>query len=139
MFIDLDNFKIYNDTLGHQAGDWLLKRFADLLRSQLRDVDVIGRYGGDEFLVLLPETRQPGARLLAERILNCVQESKGFLQELADYLQQPVAIPVGKLLSCSIRLKVFEADTPEEMDQLIRLADEKLYEAKNSGKSVVQF
>jgi diguanylate cyclase (GGDEF)-like protein len=70
MMIDLDDFKKINDTHGHQKGDGVLKKTANLIQEHLREVDVVGRYGGDEFLVLLPETSPQNAQIAAQRLKN---------------------------------------------------------------------
>lgn len=74
LFIDIDNFKNVNDTLGHQAGDTVLRGTADLLKALLRAGDVLGRYGGEEFVVLLPGASRSDARALAERLLATVRQ-----------------------------------------------------------------
>ncbi len=68
LYLDLDNFKNINDIYGHLVGDAILKEFAELLRSLLRQPDTVGRWGGDEFLIILPETGEEEARVVAERI-----------------------------------------------------------------------
>lgn len=68
ILFDIDHFKQINDTHGHEAGDQLLRTFAELLRNSIREADIAARYGGDEFVVLLPETDLTNARILAERI-----------------------------------------------------------------------
>ncbi len=75
LFIDIDNFKQINDTYGHQKGDKVLRMVANLIRRELRSTDCIGRFGGEEFLVVLPETRPVEAARVAERIRGKVEES----------------------------------------------------------------
>ncbi|MBM4055271.1 MAG: EAL domain-containing protein [Planctomycetes bacterium] len=74
LFLDLDNFKYVNDTLGHQAGDELLIRLAEMLRSRLRDTDIFARFGGDEFAIILPYTDIDKARFIAKEILELTRE-----------------------------------------------------------------
>jgi diguanylate cyclase (GGDEF)-like protein len=121
---DLDNFKQVNDRFGHQAGDDVLKAFADILRETVRDIDVAARYGGEEFAVLLPQTDIAGAEKLAERLREAVE-----LRPLAEAQDRPVVV------TSSFGVAAFpDADSPAA---LFGAADEALYRAKRAGKNCV--
>jgi diguanylate cyclase (GGDEF)-like protein len=120
LLLDIDHFKSVNDTYGHLAGDEVLKVFSDLLRKQIRQSDVVARWGGEEFIILLPDTPLPSAIKMAEA------------------LRQRIEInpfdTVGNL-TCSIGVAEFSGI--EEADDLLHRADEKLYRAKHSGRNRV--
>jgi two-component system cell cycle response regulator len=121
---DLDNFKQVNDRFGHQAGDEVLKAFADILRDTVRDIDVAARYGGEEFAILLPQTDIAGAEKLAERLREAVET-----HPLAEAQNRPVVV------TASFGVAAFpEAGTPAS---LFGAADEALYRAKRAGKNCV--
>jgi diguanylate cyclase (GGDEF)-like protein/PAS domain S-box-containing protein len=126
LFIDLDRFKTINDSLGHQTGDALLKLVAERLRTPIREVDAVSRFGGDEFVVLL----------------NGVADSAEALQ-IAQRLRASLRAPylVDKLelnVSCSIGIAMFPEDAAD-MDELMRHADTAMYQAKASGRDKVYF
>ena len=118
---DLDGFKLVNDTYGHAAGDEVLKRIAAVMRRACRDADVIARYGGDEFLMILPETGLKQAVRCAERIQSAIEREE-FRYGDSD------CIPIG----CSYGIAVYPDDTKEAHD-LISIADRNLYQAKAEG------
>jgi diguanylate cyclase (GGDEF)-like protein len=121
---DLDHFKRVNDTLGHPAGDEVLRRFADGLRSEVREWDVVCRMGGEEFLVVCASTDALGAEALANRV------------RAATPVWCAPALPDGWRQTTSVGVAVFPvpADT---VDRLLRGADEALYEAKRAGRDRV--
>jgi len=121
---DLDNFKQVNDRFGHQAGDEVLRSFADILRETVRDIDVAARYGGEEFAILLPQTDIVGAEALAERLREAVES-----RPMADGTDGPVTV------TSSFGVASFpEASTGPG---LFAAADEALYRAKRAGKNCV--
>lgn len=122
MMIDLDNFKRVNDTLGHQVGDRLLQLTARAIQESIRESDVAVRYGGDEFLVMLPRTTPADAQMSAKRILS------RFHKDVS------ARIPDASVASISIGLASREQDQPPSGEALVRLADEALYLAKAGGK-----
>ncbi|MBV8679574.1 MAG: GGDEF domain-containing protein [Aquitalea sp.] len=123
LLIDLDHFKAINDTYGHAAGDEVLRAFADMVREQLRGRDALGRLGGEEFAVLLPEANLPAAQLVAERLRLRAQ-------------QQVVSCTTGEChYSISIGVACWQGG--ESFDQLCQRADLALYEAKHSGRNRV--
>ncbi len=122
--LDIDNFKVYNDTLGHQSGDKILKSLAALIKNQSRKMDYVCRYGGEEFTIILPQTEQKEAFLIAERIRNDIEKYPFINEE---------TLPNQKL-TASIGLSSFPEDglSPSE---LIYHSDKALYEAKQKGKN----
>jgi two-component system cell cycle response regulator len=123
---DIDSFKQYNDRFGHVAGDAVLRRIADALRHNLRDADTIYRYGGDEFLVLLPEQLLPSAAIAMDRMRQAV-DALGILVD--------PELP-GAVLTISVGIAQLVA-TDEADDDWIRRADVALYEAKLGGRNRV--
>ena len=123
IYADLDDFKVINDRHGHQAGDDVLRAFAEVLRRMVREIDVAARHGGEEFAVLLPETDMDGARRVAERIR----------QELASTQVETAAGPL--LVTASFGVASFPAEPTQ--DELFAAADRALYRAKRSGKNCV--
>jgi len=124
IMIDIDDFKIYNDTLGHQAGDKILKDLAMLLRNQSRKIDLVCRYGGEEFTIILPSTDKKEAFLIAERIRMEIQKHP-FLNE---------NIFPNKMLTVSLGISTFPEDGKFPAE-LITASDKSLYQAKNKGKN----
>ncbi len=125
MMIDVDNFKQFNDMFGHIAGDRALSAVSRILRSQFRPRDLVVRYGGDEFAVLLPGANKEQALEIGERVREAVS---GNTHDGSDSLIQiPVRISMG----------VAELDPKSDLDTLIRAADAALYRAKNAGRNVV--
>jgi len=121
LMMDIDRFKNINDTLGHSVGDIVIKRVAELSMGIVRTADTFGRYGGEEFCVLLPETGLESAMMLADRIrIACFQEQ---IEELK-----------GLYVSMSIGVTDREAMS-DDIASLIERADKALYEAKNSGRN----
>lgn len=118
-YLDLDNFKEINDTLGHSAGDELLVKVAKVLKLNARNTDVVARLGGDEFAILLPETRPKLARRVIAR----------FQIALARELKQTDGI-----VTASIGIVTF-VSVPRTVDEMIRKADRLMYRAKRSGKN----
>jgi diguanylate cyclase (GGDEF)-like protein len=127
IFMDVDNFKVYNDTHGHPEGDSLLKVLARMMMSNLRGSDLAARYGGEEFVLLLPETPKEAALMIAEGV-RCVVESYDFPGGEKQ--------PLGRV-SISIGVGCFPDDAGDPA-ALMAYADAKLYEAKHSGKNVVR-
>lgn len=123
MFIDLDDFKAFNDTNGHLLGDKLLHDFTRILGNQCRKMDVIGRFGGDEFIVLAPQTQLDGAVALAEKI---IEELKGhrFLTSRENHTAN---------VTCSIGIAI-TPDHGTSTDEVLVNADRALYASKRSGK-----
>jgi diguanylate cyclase (GGDEF)-like protein len=122
VIFDIDNFKSINDTWGHKAGDQVLTGVANLVNARLRSTDALGRFGGEEFLLVAPETEAPQAQILAERIRAGLES------------QSHGATP-GRTVTVSIGIaQVGEEST---LDELIAHADEALYQAKESGKNRV--
>lgn len=123
MIIDIDHFKSVNDTLGHLAGDELIRCLALILRNSVRDSDLVARYGGDEFIVALPKTSAEELPVLAERILAELRQVK-----------MPGSGERRKL-SCSMGSATFPGDEPvSTYRDLVMLADQALYGAKRNGR-----
>ncbi len=122
--IDIDNFKVYNDTMGHQEGDKILKDLARLLRNQSRKMDHVCRYGGEEFTIILPQTDQKEAYLIAERLRMDIQKYP-FLNE---------KIFPNNQLTVSLGIATFP-DNGLTSDELVTSSDKSLYRAKNQGKN----
>jgi diguanylate cyclase (GGDEF)-like protein/PAS domain S-box-containing protein len=125
MMIDVDHFKQINDQYGHLAGDLVLQKVAGECQRHLRRTDVFARYGGEEFICLLPEQNQAGARKLAERIRQMVEQTQ------ADFDGNPISI------TASIGLAVFQNKTDLTLERLIDRADQALYQSKSGGRNKV--
>ena len=126
ILIDIDYFKKYNDTLGHQAGDRCIKIVADCIaQSAVRSSDLAARYGGEEFLLLLAAINHEDALKQAERLIQLVRELK--IPHPASLVAQHITISMGV---ASTTPKIHE-----QYDDFIKKADEALYEAKNSGRN----
>lgn len=138
LFIDLDNFKYYNDTYGHAAGDLVLAGFSALLKGMLRTPDTAARYGGDEFVALLPSTGEGGAVALAQRILAELKTLSGFQKEIERLTGQHCVIPVEKQIGCSIGIATYNAEHLPESEAILVAADRALYAAKAAGKHCVK-
>ncbi len=130
MFLDIDKFKRVNDSFGHHAGDEVLRIVASQIKSQLRSNDVLARFGGEEFVVLLPQTGLQAASEIAERIRSTIAA-------------QPVQVTAKDNLTVTISIGVSQA--PDELDvddttvanKLLSTADEALYIAKKNGRNQV--
>jgi len=122
MMIDLDRFKPINDTLGHQTGDKLLRTAGRVLEANCRRSDVAGRYGGDEFVLLLPETDPETAEQVARRIQEQFRQATGAM------------LPAGSPTDMSLGIACVSLHRPTNADQLVALADAALYRAKSDGK-----
>jgi len=125
LFIDIDHFKKVNDEFGHQLGDQVLTELSQILERSLRSVDVVARYGGDEFVILLPETKKPFATKTAQRILNTIRHF--------DFFKADLKI---KELCVSMGVASFPDDAGGTYE-LIKKADKSLYEAKAKGGNQV--
>jgi two-component system, cell cycle response regulator len=123
LMFDIDHFKSINDTYGHLTGDSVLRGMASILQKRLRPNDKLGRYGGEEFCAILPETDLPNATLIAEELRATVQ-AHSFSAE-----GKEVRITVSIGASCLVSGMTIE--------QLYKRADDKLYEAKRSGRNKV--
>jgi len=126
MMIDLDNFKIYNDKNGHVAGDKALQKAARIVQSSVRDIDVVTRYGGEEFCILLPNTTKKESLFVADRIRRGIEKESFAGEE---------SLPLGRL-TASIGIGSFPEDG-DIADELIKSADKALYQAKDSGRNRV--
>ena len=119
LFMDLDKFKHVNDTYGHEKGDFVLKEFSKIVRNKIRSTDIFGRWGGEEFVLVLPETNFENAIKKAEKIRKNIQNYDfGF----------PVTVSIG----------VSDFKKGENIDDVIKKADECVYKAKNGGRNRVE-
>lgn len=126
MFLDLDQFKVVNDTLGHEAGDRILQDVARRLRNCVREGDTVSRFGGDEFLILLPKIGSAeNAAMIAKKII--------------EILKQPLTICGCELsVTTSIGIALFP-DDGKDGETLLMNADSAMYHAKELGKNNYQF
>jgi diguanylate cyclase (GGDEF)-like protein len=124
ILLDIDHFKAVNDTYGHPAGDKVLREIAQMVKKRVRDVDLCGRYGGEEFAVLLPATDLKGAKLVAERIREGVGREPFELRG------------ESRRITVSLGISSFPGDA-QEMEDLIERADEALYRSKERGRDRV--
>jgi diguanylate cyclase (GGDEF)-like protein len=120
--IDLDHFKSVNDRFGHHGGDAVLRRFAEVARGTMRAADVIGRIGGEEFAVLMPDTNHVEAGVAGERLRNAIA-------------RQRIVLDSGALVPVTASIGVAHRRPEEDRDRLMLRADEALYEAKDGGRN----
>jgi diguanylate cyclase (GGDEF)-like protein len=120
IYIDLDDFKSINDEYGHEKGDFVLKKVVDLMVQKLRKSDRLGRWGGEEFIVMLPETNEDEAVLVAEKLREVIS--------MGDF-------KISRSVTCSFGVATYIDD--ENLDSMIARADTHLYEAKKEGKNRV--
>ena len=126
MMLDIDHFKSVNDTYGHNIGDEVLKFVADILKSILRDIDILGRLGGEEFAIVLPETPMADALKAAERIRAAVE----------DFTLETETCTISVTISIGV---VQMSDAEEDNETLLNMADALLYQAKESGRNRVEY
>lgn len=127
LMMDIDSFKMYNDSYGHQQGDYVLRKIAELIRNAVRDVDLVMRYGGEEFVAVLPETTLQDGMVIAERIR----------QNIADFPFENQETQPHGIISVSIGVAGFPRDADSDVE-LIQHADDALYAAKKTRSNCVK-
>lgn len=137
-FMDLDNFKYYNDTFGHEAGDLLIACFAKLLKRIYRKVDFVSRFGGDEFVVLLPNTSTQEAKRAAERLKEGLENASHFIPDLEAMLNKKIYIPEEKYLGFSMGIcSNVDGEDKSDLERAMTNADKALYYSKHHKKGSV--
>jgi diguanylate cyclase (GGDEF)-like protein len=124
LMIDIDHFKKLNDSYGHQTGDIVLRGMCDIVKKQLRSSDILCRYGGEEFGIVMPETDASGAMVVAERVRRAVEN-------------QPFVSIDGETLNITVSLGLGALPPAEDAEAIVKIADEALYRAKESGRNRV--
>ena len=124
VFFDIDRFKDINDTYGHLAGDEVLIKISETVKNQLRSSDILGRYGGEEFLILLPETNLESASALSQRVRQKIERTTTYFQKT------PIKVTV------SLGVVQFRPDIKNYL-QMIHEADVALYHSKQNGRNAV--
>jgi diguanylate cyclase (GGDEF)-like protein len=124
LFIDIDNFKEYNDRYGHLEGDKVLARLGEIIKSCLRKMDSAYRYGGEEFTVILPETGAEEARVVAERIRSAIE-------------RESFRVETGQTGKVTVSIGVTEYQSPESITEFIKRSDKAMYDAKDHGRNRV--
>ena len=124
LLLDIDNFKVYNDTYGHLEGDKVLVKIGQIIRSCLRTMDSAYRYGGEEFTVILPETTAQEANNVANRIRIAV--------ELENFIPK-----AGKVATVTISIGVTEYHNDEQLSEFIKRADQAMYLSKEKGRNTI--
>ncbi len=124
MMLDIDHFKNVNDTYGHAVGDQVLCHFVMVVKDSIRDIDVIGRMGGEEFVVMLPETSSQEAAIVAERLRTAVKNRE-------------IIIP-GEKFNITVSIGLAELELGESSDHLLIRTDEAMYLAKQNGRNRVE-
>ncbi|MDE6138095.1 MAG: GGDEF domain-containing protein, partial [Candidatus Gastranaerophilales bacterium] len=131
---DIDFFKSVNDTYGHAVGDLVLKTIAKIIRGQLREYDIAGRYGGEEFSIILPFTKIKEAQMVAERLRKTIEE------KVIDISKVNPDCGI-KEIKVTLSLGIYEMKESDNDEDLLKKADKALYQAKNTGRNkvVVQY
>jgi diguanylate cyclase (GGDEF)-like protein len=119
IMLDIDHFKKINDTYGHQVGDKVLIQLSEILKINTRDTDTVGRWGGEEFMIVCPEISQDQAFVIAEKILTILNQSK-----ICD-------------ISVTASFGISQLRDEDSVEQLVKRADENLYKAKHSGRNCI--
>lgn len=126
LLLDIDRFKGINDTFGHDAGDEVLREFADRVRAQTRGIDVVARYGGEEMVVVVPDTPLEGARIVAQRICEAIEAEPFMIHQRTRSIRVTVSIGVAARLATDVAAS-----------ELLKRADVALYRAKERGRNQV--
>ena len=121
--MDIDDFKNFNDTYGHDMGDYVLTEIAKLMKETIRAQDILGRWGGEEFILVFPETNSSGGKIIAERIRLGIERHRFSFK--------------GEDVSVNITGGLAEYNPGEELEVTVKRADEALYRGKNSGKNCI--
>lgn len=125
---DIDYFKNVNDTYGHAAGDLVLKNVSSVIKHQLRDYDIAGRYGGEEFAIILPYTKIEEAQMVAQRLRRAVENTKIDISKVNTDTDE-------KIIGVTISLGISEYKNGDNEKTLLQKADKALYKAKESGRN----
>jgi len=125
MIFDIDYFKKVNDTYGHLAGDYILKQFVKIIKKLIRKSDILGRFGGEEFILILPNTKLSGAMKLARRIKDAI-ENYTFMFD-----NKPIKITTS--------IGITSSSLQDDVDTILMRADEALYEAKRKGRNRIEY
>jgi|GEM_PF-5356471 len=134
LYMDIDHFKIFNDTYGHATGDAVLRHVTNIMQRNVRASDFVGRLGGEEFCVFMPDTDKEGATRVAEKVRNAIQiSSKGLLDGINSQLS--VQNPRNEI-TISTGVSTYPEDGVTA-DEIINTADARLYKAKSSGRNRV--
>jgi diguanylate cyclase (GGDEF)-like protein len=140
LYIDLDNFKYYNDTFGHDVGDLILKEIAAVLSSIAGNEGFATRYGGDEFLITMVNCTKQNAMATAQLTLDTILAKNGYVAQISNFLERQVTIPRAKSVTCSIGVAYNKTiRSNKDLTELIKHADEALYEIKHSTKNGIKF
>jgi two-component system cell cycle response regulator len=123
--LDIDHFKVVNDRYGHLTGDEVLAKIATLIRRNVRDTDIVGRYGGEEFIIILPKTNLSSSWVVAERLRSIIEKA-----EMKD--------SAGNVFTITVSQGLAGWERDEDAASLISRADEALYKAKGKGRNRVQ-
>ncbi len=124
MMLDADDLKVANDQYGHIVGDKLIVTLAQVIRDSVRETDILARYGGDEFVIMLPETDGENALIVAERIKEAVQNTS--FSANGDRISSTLSIGIACF-----------PDDSDKTEEIVKLADKALYESKNKGKNTI--
>ncbi|BBB32062.1 signal transduction protein [Thermotomaculum hydrothermale] len=128
ILIDIDFFKIINDTYGHDAGDFVLKQLARLMKENTRKSDIVARWGGEEFLIILPKTNLEQAKIVAEKLRKIVEETE------FQYKSNKIKFTISAGLT-SVDLTTLTSD--KEIEKILLEVDKKLYQAKERGRNLI--
>lgn len=124
LMIDIDDFKTINDTYGHSAGDIVLAAAAGIIQKEIREFDILGRYGGDEFIVGLVHASLQSSIIVSERICTAIAATE-------------IAVSDSTSIRVTVSIGAYCFESGQTLDELVNKADKKLYEAKKKGKNLV--
>lgn len=125
MMMDIDHFKQFNDNYGHDIGDEILKLTSKTFTTSVRETDIIGRYGGEEFIIIVPETDLKEVKLVAERVRANVEKQTLYTDKFGE-LKCTLSIGISTIIG-----------TEENLEEMVKRADNMLYKAKESGRNRV--